>query len=111
MTSLWFGILKIIALIFEIIGAIIVIQGGSVALLRWLRLELFRSDPNKLMTAERLRGAFGQRIVLGLEFFIAGDIIRTIFTPSLVELAKLGGIVVIRTVLHFSLGREIKTES
>ena len=38
MTSLWFGILKIIALIFEIIGAIIVIQGGSVALLRWLRL-------------------------------------------------------------------------
>ena len=110
MTSLLLGILKIIALIFEIIGAIIVIHGGSVALLRWLRLEFFGSEPDKLVTAERLRVAFAQLIVLGLEFFIAGDIIRTIFTPSLIELGKLGGIVLIRTVLHYSLGREIKTE-
>lgn len=103
------GILKIIALIFEITGTVIVIHGGLVALLRLIRLEI-GTGLNKLPAAERLRTAFGQRIVFGLEFFIAGDIIRTIFTPSLIELGKLGGIVVIRTVLHYSLGREIKTE-
>jgi uncharacterized membrane protein len=44
---------------------------------------------------------------LGLEFLIAADIIRTIIRPTLEELAILGGIVVIRTVISYFLGKEI----
>jgi uncharacterized membrane protein len=42
-----------------------------------------------------------------LEFLIAADIIHTIVEPTLKELAILGGIVVIRTIISFFLGREL----
>lgn len=38
-------------------------------------------------------------MVLGLEFFLAGDIVQTIVVPTWNSLAILGGIVVIRTVI------------
>jgi len=48
----------------------------------------------------RLREQMGRSILLGLEFLIAGDIIRTVaVTPDLRSLAVLGGIVAIRTFL------------
>ena len=46
--------------------------------------------------------------MLGLEFLIAADIIRTIVKPSLEELAILGSIVVIRTVINYFLGKELR---
>jgi uncharacterized membrane protein len=47
---------------------------------------------------------------LSLEILIAADIIDTIIQPSLDELAILGGILAIRTVISFSLSWEMKSE-
>lgn len=56
----------------------------------------------------RLREQMGRSILLGLEFLIAGDIIRTVaVTPDLRSLAVLGGIVAIRTFLSFTLQLEV----
>jgi uncharacterized membrane protein len=54
------------------------------------------------------RESLGRSILLGLELLVAGDIIRTVAVhPTLQSLAVLGGIVLIRTFLSFSLEVEI----
>ena len=55
-----------------------------------------------------VRTAFGRSILLGLEFLVAADIIRTVAVqPSVRNVATLGLIVLIRTFLSFSLEVEI----
>jgi len=47
-------------------------------------------------------------ILLGLELLVAGDIVRTVaIAPTLTSVAILGGIVVIRTFLSFTMEAEI----
>ena len=54
------------------------------------------------------RRRLGRAILLGLEFLVAADIIRTVaVTPSGESVAVLGGIVLIRTFLSFTLEMEI----
>ena len=55
-----------------------------------------------------LRNHLGSYLLLGLEFLIAADIIKTIQRPTLEEMAILGSIVVIRTVISYSLNREME---
>jgi uncharacterized membrane protein len=55
-----------------------------------------------------VRTVFGRSILLGLEFLVAADIIRTVAVqPSLQNVTVLGLIVLIRTFLSFSLEVEI----
>jgi uncharacterized membrane protein len=57
---------------------------------------------------QRFRQQLGQTILLGLEFLVAGDIVRTVATtPNLTSVAILAAIVLIRTFLSFSLEVEI----
>ncbi len=54
------------------------------------------------------RRQLGRSILLGLEFLVAADIIRTVaITPTPQSVAVLGGIVLIRTFLSFSLQLEM----
>ena len=54
------------------------------------------------------RATLGRGILLGLEFLIAADIIRTItLDPTIDSLIILGGIVIVRTFLSLSLQVEI----
>jgi uncharacterized membrane protein len=56
----------------------------------------------------RFRQQLGQIILLGLELLVAADIVRTVAAqPNLTSVAVLGGIVLIRTFLSFSLEVEI----
>jgi len=55
------------------------------------------------------RANVGRAILLGLEFLVAADIINTVaIEPTLESLLILGGIVLIRTFLSFSLEVEIE---
>jgi uncharacterized membrane protein len=55
------------------------------------------------------RHLVGRSILLGLEFLVAGDIIRTVAVePTLQSLAVLGGIVLIRTFLSMTLEVELE---
>ena len=56
----------------------------------------------------RFRQEVGRAILLGLELLVAGDIIRTVaISPTLVSVAILSGIVLVRTFLSFSLDVEL----
>ena len=46
-------------------------------------------------------------LLMGLEFMIGADIVRTLIRPSLQELAVLGSMVAIRTVISFFLNKEM----
>ena len=55
-----------------------------------------------------LRESLGGAILLGLELLVAADIVKTVTsTPSLTDAAVLGMIVLIRTVLSFTIEIEI----
>jgi len=59
---------------------------------------------------KKLRHVLGYYLLLGLEFLIAADIIDTLMKPRVQDLAVLGAIVLIRTVISYSLNAELKSE-
>ncbi len=51
---------------------------------------------------------FGMWLVLGLEFELAADIVRSVIAPSWQDLAKLGAIATIRTFLNYFLEKDLE---
>ena len=101
------NIINIVSLCLNIVGALIVLLGTAVSLVEFLRKEIFeRSEVVRLNEAIRIK--LGSYLVLGLEFFIAGDIVKTIITPTWESLGILGAIVVIRTILSYFLTKDLK---
>jgi uncharacterized membrane protein len=89
------------------IGIVIVVVGSLGALVPFA-LRTFRGD-RSLDSYRSVRRNLGRAILLGLEFLVAGDIIRTVaVAPSLTNVAVLGVIVLIRTFLSASLEVEIE---
>src|SRR6266567_994919 len=98
--------------IMEIIGTgidgigVFVIIGG--ALVVTARLVIHRAQ-NTGNYYSLYRQDVGRAILLGLEFLIAGDIIRTVVVaPTMQNVLVLGLIVLIRTFLSLSLQLEIE---
>ncbi len=56
---------------------------------------------------QQVRKELTNKIVFGLEFFIAADVLETVRNPSHEELLLLGTVVVIRTVLGYFLSKEV----
>ncbi|HKL11066.1 MAG TPA: DUF1622 domain-containing protein, partial [Clostridia bacterium] len=76
---------------------------------KWLHGEIFmRKGADSSNRREEARLALGSYILLGLEILIVADIIETVINPAIEEIAILGAIVLIRTVISFFLDREIK---
>ncbi len=86
------------------IGVLIVVGGAFIAIVRALR-----SGQDANARYRMFRVELGRAIVLGLEFLIAGDIIRTVVVnPNIVNVAVLGLIVLIRTFLTMTLQLEVE---
>jgi uncharacterized membrane protein len=82
-----------------------VIAGGAILAL-FMTLAKNRRDEGGAYDFFRRR--LGRAILLGLEFLVAADIIRTVaVTPTGESVLVLGGIVLIRTFLSFSLQLEM----
>lgn len=56
------------------------------------------------------RMVFGGWLVVALEFQLAADIVATIVSPTTGHLIELGAIALIRTLLNYFLGKELKEE-
>ncbi|MDR4504840.1 MAG: DUF1622 domain-containing protein [Candidatus Scalindua sp.] len=90
----------------ETIGVLIIVAGSLVPSFRFLLH--FTKEPEGL--AYRIyRRQLGRAIILGLEFLIAGDIIRTVIVAdTLKNVTILGLIILIRTFLSFTLHLEVE---
>ncbi len=92
---------------FEALGAAVLVIGivwaFVLAVVAWRR----SGQPSKGYLA--LRTAIGGTLLLGLEVLVAADLVRTVaVAPTLDNVLVLGLIVLIRTVLSFSLETEIE---
>jgi uncharacterized membrane protein len=91
------------AWLFEAAGTFVMTVGALVALVLTLR------DRASSGIYKAFRYRLGRAIILGLELLVAADILRTISTrPTMAGVAVLGGIVLIRTFLSFSLEVELE---
>jgi uncharacterized membrane protein len=90
---------------FEAAGITVMVAGALVG-----ALMTARARPESWKRAVRdYRQRLGRGMVLGLEFLLAADILRSVRSiPTLRDMAVLGAIVVIRTVLSFSLEVELE---
>ena len=105
-------ILHFLTLGIGIIGVLIIVWGVISSLKEFIVLEfLWLKGGDKCRKREILRHHLGSYLLLGLEFLIAADIVNTIVKPSLNEMIILGSIVAVRTVLNFSLNRELSNHS
>ena len=90
----------------EVIGIVTLVVGMVIAIARAGVVLVGSQDAEQAYRV--VRTVFGRSILLGLEFLVAADIIRTVAVePSLENVAVLGVIVLIRTFLSFSLEVEI----
>jgi uncharacterized membrane protein len=94
-----------------ILGVLVIVFGVAGGLVRFLRAEfLFVRGSDVEEDRKRLRHVLGYHLLLGLEFLIAADIIDTLMRPSVQDLIVLGAIVLIRTVISYSLNAELRSE-
>ena len=102
-------VLDYIALAIGIIALLVIIWGVIKGLIELVRAEISRQqEGERFLSLGHARYNVGYHLLLGLEFLIAADIIRTIIKPTLEELAVLGIIVVIRIVIGYFIGKEIE---
>lgn len=104
------NLINSISFLLNIIGALITIWGIFVSLYEFLRKEIC-SRGAAVQLNEVIRIKLGSYLVLALEFFIAGDIVKTVITPTWESLGVLGSIVVIRSVLSYFLTKDLSKSS
>lgn len=63
----------------------------------------------KGISIDTMRLDLGRSIVLGVEYLLAADIIRTMITPDYYAIGLLASLVIIRTVLTYFLNIELRT--
>ena len=89
----------------ELIGVLIIVTGFVIAL---FSVVLFKK-PVRERRHDVFRTSVKKYMLLGLDFLVAGDIIRTVTVdPSLSGVVSLGLLVIIRTMLVFTIHLEIE---
>lgn len=105
MTDSFKGVMNFLGLVLDGVGVLIVMPGAVVA----LACGLVVARVEYTVRSRRVREDPGRAMLLGLEWLIAGDIIRSVVVePSLLNVAVLGIIVVIRTFLSMTLQLEVE---
>jgi uncharacterized membrane protein len=100
------GLIELVVLALEIVGVVVIVVGLAMASVRYLRQMRHTARQPAYI---RYRHSVGRSIIAGLEFMIAADIIKTITVDSsLVSIAVLAAIVLIRTFLSFTLHLEVE---
>lgn len=96
-----------IVLVIESLGAVIIAIGVVIALALLARALARPTAPSSFT---RVRLVLGSYLVLGLEFQLAADVLKTAVAPSFTEIGQLAAIAAIRTLLNYFLTKEIAGE-
>lgn len=105
------SVLSSISLVISCIGVGVIVLGAFAAVLGFL-LGFFRgSGIASVQKVNLMRMSLGRSIVLGLEFIVAADVIKTVITPDYYSLGILASLTGIRTILSYFINQEIQTLS
>lgn len=98
-------VIGIVGVIGDVAGVFIIAVGLIAVTVRFLRAL----GSNEASAYSDYRSGIGRTLLLGLEFLVAADIIRTVATtPTFTSVGVLAAIVAIRTFLSWSLQLEIE---
>jgi uncharacterized membrane protein len=99
-----------IALVLEAASALIIAYGAIKAV---LRLLIPKRDKNveALVWRRTIFLHFGAWLILGLEFELAADIVRSAVAPTWQSIGKLAAIAAIRTFLNYFLEKDVEKYS
>jgi uncharacterized membrane protein len=99
-------VVEVVAKVIDGAGVLIVVTGLLLATVAFLAAQ---RDADRRPAAYRAyRQQVGRAILLGLEFLVAADIIRTVaIAPSFRGVGVLALVVVVRTFLSFALAVEL----
>jgi len=86
-----------------VFGALFIVYGAAIAIAELLA----RETRIRGISYRDIRWKFTTRILIGLEFFVAADVIKTVLEPTFQDLILLGALVTIRTVVGYFLGKEV----
>ena len=91
----------------SIIGILIILSGVVLALCQYLYFSfsgMLLKEEGKINV---IRSNLGRILILGLEFIVAADLIGTTTTPDYYSVGMLAIIVAVRTLLSFSINKEL----
>ena len=94
-------LVHIAMIVLEILGAVVIAYGAIVIFIRFLSLKY--SEP---CTDMRIR--FARTISLGLEFYLAAEIFKTVMIKEAGDLLSVAVIVVLRTAMALLIHWEMK---
>jgi uncharacterized membrane protein len=101
------GIAANVALAVEA-GAVVIVAVGSAQALFTVITSLFA--PSAAMSVRKqVWISYAMWLLLGLEFELAADIIRSVIAPTWQEIGQLAAIAAIRTFLNYFLSRDIES--
>jgi uncharacterized membrane protein len=99
-------IIFVISEVIDFAGVVIIALGALIGILLCAQ-DLLRQE-RAVHAYSRLRTFLGRSLLLGLEFLVAGDIIKTVaIEPTFDSVIVLAIIVLVRTVLSLSIDVEI----
>jgi uncharacterized membrane protein len=106
MEALFAGFARTVALAIEAVAVLVIAFGAAEAAVRLVGRLFGRARVAGQRKDVWLR--FATWLVLGLEFELAADVVRTVIAPSWKELGQLGAIAVIRTFLNYFLEQDLE---
>ena len=98
-------ILLLISYVIDAIGIFILIFAISHSVFRIARIEIFHDK--RFHEYEHTKRTLIQKIIFSLDFFVSADLIRLAVLSDFNDIIAVAVIVAIRTVLSWSLSREI----
>ncbi|QLH43848.1 MAG: DUF1622 domain-containing protein [Coxiellaceae bacterium] len=101
---------KIIVIVQHVIsftGIMIILSGVSLAAYQYLYSIFVGKVVSDGAEINAIRLSLGRILILGLEFIVAADLISTTTAPDYYTIGIVAIVVAIRTLLSFSLNREI----
>ncbi|MBU0532118.1 DUF1622 domain-containing protein [Candidatus Micrarchaeota archaeon] len=86
-------------------GIILITYAAFLTIYRMIRIEVLHEK--RFHHYENTKRVLIQKIILSLDFFVAADLIKLAIVSNLNEIVTIAVIVAIRTVLSWSLSREV----
>ena len=97
-----------IALGVELISALLIAYGALEAVISLLFRTAKTADWKPYKRRRQIFVRFGTWMLLGLEFQLAADVVRTAISPTWTDIGQLAAIAGIRTLLNYFLEKDIK---
>lgn len=104
MVDRWF---EVVVILIELLTSLLIVVGVAEATWRIIG-HLRRGPKNQKLVQIRIR--LGKWLTLALDFALATDIMLTVVAPTWDDIGRLAVIVVLRTVLNYTLDKEIARE-